>query len=119
MAALAIQQAQQRPLQQPTQQSDQQPGLQSPSMGGASAAPEPTAGLGLDPVEDDEEGSAALRPAAATSGMRQLEAELEAARTELRKAHARMEADAVQNRAKQKLLAKEVNILLCNWKLAS
>jgi hypothetical protein len=118
VAALATQQPQQPPPQQPppqqpAQQPDQQPGLQSPLAGGGSAAPEPTAGLGLDPVEEDEEGSAALSPVAALSSTRQLEAELEAARTELQEAHARLEREAAQNRAKQKLLAKEVSILIC------
>lgn len=112
MAALATQQPQQPqqpPPQQPAQQPDQQPGVQDFLIGSGSAAPEPNAGLGLDPVEEDEEGSAAISPAAATSGTRQLEAELEAARTELREAHARLEQEAAQNRAKQKLLAKEVS----------
>jgi hypothetical protein len=113
VAALATQQPQQPPSQhsspqQPAQQPDQQPRLQRPLMGDGAAAPEPAAGLGLDPVEEDEEGSEALSPVAAASGMRQLEAELEAAHTELQGAHVRLEAEAAQNRAKQKLLAKEV-----------
>lgn len=80
----------------------------------------PEAAAGLDPVADsdvaapsssepDRNTAALSGPGAAEAGSsRQLEAELQQAQAELRAARSQLEAEAAANRAKQKLLAKEV-----------
>lgn len=111
VAALSAQQPQQPAQQQPPQRRQQDPADAAASPAAAAGAFAEAAAPGWS-AESNLAAGASLQPGESqpgdSDGRGKLEVELQAARAELQATKTRLEEEAAQNRAKQKLLAKEV-----------